>query len=149
MYCRFEDSFSFLSFFFFFSFDVKKSSDLQHMDPPRTGTVGRHVVWPWTVPILGMADREFELWTGSNMGSSDLEFRLETGPVRGMADPELAYYSSLGLDPNKLGLTNPEFELKTGPDMGWADLAFSLRTGSNMGLTHPELGLRIEFLCPA
>ena len=47
-----------------------------------------------------MADREFELWAGSNMGSSDLEFGLETGPVRGLADPELAYYSSLGLDPN-------------------------------------------------
>ena len=62
-----------------------------------------------------MADREFELWTGSNMGSSDLEFGLETGPVRSLADPGLAYYSSLGLDPN---LTYPEFELKTGPDMG-------------------------------
>ena len=47
-----------------------------------------------------MADREFELWTGSDMGSSDLEFELETGPVRGLADPELAYCSSLGLDPN-------------------------------------------------
>ena len=49
-----------------------------------------------------MADREFELWTAavSNMGSSDLEFGLETGPVRGLADPELAYYSSLGLDAN-------------------------------------------------
>ena len=35
---------------------------------------GRHVVRLWTVPNLGMADREFELWTGSNMGSSDLEF---------------------------------------------------------------------------
>ena len=52
------------------------------------------------MPILGMADREFELWTGSNMGLSDLEFGLETGSVRGLADPELAYYSSLGLDPN-------------------------------------------------
>ena len=41
---------------------------------------GRHVVRPWTVPNLSMADREFELWTGSNMGSSDLEFGLETGP---------------------------------------------------------------------
>ena len=61
---------------------------------------GRHVVRPWAVPNLGMADREFELWTGSNMGSSDLEFGQETGPVRGLADPELAYYSSLGLDPN-------------------------------------------------
>ena len=47
-----------------------------------------------------MADREFELWTGSDMGSSDLEFGLETGPVRGLADPELAYCSSLGLDPD-------------------------------------------------
>ena len=33
---------------------------------------GRHVVRPWIVPNLGMADREFELWTGSDMGSSDL-----------------------------------------------------------------------------
>ena len=47
-----------------------------------------------------MAEREFELWTGSNMGSSDLEFGLGTGPDRGLADTELAYYSSLGLDPN-------------------------------------------------
>ena len=75
------------------------------------------------------------------MGSSDLEFELETGPARGLADPELAYCSSLGLD--------PEFKLKTGPDMGWADQAFCLRTGSNLGLTHPELGLRIWFLGPA
>ena len=44
---------------------------------------GRHVVRPWTMPNLGMADREFELWPGSNMGSSDLEFGLETGPVLG------------------------------------------------------------------
>ena len=59
------------------------------------------------MPNLGMADWEFELWTGSNMGSSDLEFRLETGPVRGLADPELAYYSSLRLDPNcVIGLCN-------------------------------------------
>ena len=43
---------------------------------------GRHVVRPWTVPNLGMADWEFELWTGSSMGSSDLKFGLETGPVR-------------------------------------------------------------------
>ena len=28
----------------------------------------RHVVRPWTVPNLGMADWTFELWTGSNMG---------------------------------------------------------------------------------
>ena len=61
---------------------------------------GRHVVKPRTVPNQGMADREFELWTGSNLGSSDLEFGLETGPNRGLTDPELAYYSSLGLDPN-------------------------------------------------
>ena len=47
-----------------------------------------------------MADPVFELWTGSNMGSSDLEFGLETVPVKGLADPELAYYSSLGLEPN-------------------------------------------------
>ena len=52
------------------------------------------------MPNLGMADWTFELWTGSNMGSSDLEFRLETGPIRGFADPELAYSSSLVLDPN-------------------------------------------------
>ena len=87
MYCRLED--------FFY---VKKSSDLQHME--LLHGFGRHVVRPWDVPNLGMADREFELWTGSNMGSSDLEFGLETGPVRGLADPELAYYSSLGHDPN-------------------------------------------------
>ena len=62
--------------------------------------VGRHIVRPSTVPNLGMANRAFELWTGSDMGSSDLEFGLETGPVRGLADPELAYCSSLGLDPN-------------------------------------------------
>ena len=53
-----------------------------------------------TVPNLGMADWTFEIWTGSNMGSSDLEFRLENGPISGLADPELAYSSSLGLDPN-------------------------------------------------
>ena len=57
----------------------------------------RHVVRPWTVPNLGMADWTFEIWTGSNMGSSDLEFRLETWPIRGLADPELAYSSSLDL----------------------------------------------------
>ena len=38
---------------------------------------GRHVVRPWTVSNLGMADREFELWTGSNIGSSDLEFGID------------------------------------------------------------------------
>ena len=47
-----------------------------------------------------MPDRELELSTGSNMDSSDLKFGLETGLVRGLADPELAYYSSLGLDAN-------------------------------------------------
>ena len=67
MYCRLED----------FLFDVVHGFN-------------RDVVRPWTVPNLGMADREFELWTGSDMGSSDLEFELETGPVRGLA----------GLDPN-------------------------------------------------
>ena len=48
-----------------------------------------------------------KIWTGRlryglgpNMGSSDLDFRLETGPIRGLADPELAYSSSLELDPN-------------------------------------------------
>ena len=76
MYCRLED----------FLFDVV----LVH-------GFGRDVVRPWTVPNLGMADREFELWTGSDMDSLDLEFELETGPVRGFADPELAYCSSLGL----------------------------------------------------
>ena len=30
----------------------------------------KHVVRPWTVPNLGMADWTFEIWTGS----SDLEF---------------------------------------------------------------------------
>ena len=60
---------------------------------------GRHVVRPWTVPNLGMVDREFELWTGSNMGSSDLEFGLDWAR-QGFGRPELAYYSSLGLDPN-------------------------------------------------
>ena len=29
--------------------------------------IDRHVVRPWFVSNLGMADREFELWTGSNM----------------------------------------------------------------------------------
>ena len=52
------------------------------------------------MPYLGMADREFVLWTGFDMGLSDLEFGLEIGPVRRSAHPELAYYSSLGLDPN-------------------------------------------------
>ena len=61
---------------------------------------GRHIVWPWTVPSLGIAGQEFEIWTGSNMGSSGLEFGLEIGPVSGLADLELAFYSSLGLDPN-------------------------------------------------
>ena len=34
------------------------------------------------------------------MGYSDLEFGLETEPVTGLADQELAYYPSLGPDPN-------------------------------------------------
>ena len=52
----------------------------------------RHVVRPWTVPNLGMADWTFELWTGSNMGSSDLEFRLETGPSH--ETPDVAFRSA-------------------------------------------------------
>ena len=58
---------------------------------------GNHVVRPGTVPNLGMAGWEFELWTGSESGSSDLEFGLETRPVTGLA--ELAYCPSLGGDP--------------------------------------------------
>ena len=95
MYCRLED--------FFFFFDVKKIlRSATHGSTENWVLHGfaRHVVRPWTVPNLGMADREFELWTGSNMSSSDLEVGPETGPVRGLADPESAYYSSLGLDPN-------------------------------------------------
>ena len=91
MFCTLED------FFFYF---VKKSSAHGSTENWVLHEFGRHVVRPWTVPNLGMAEREFELWTGSNMGSSDLEFGVETGPVRGLADPELTYYSSLGLDPN-------------------------------------------------
>ena len=82
---------------------LKKSSDLPTHGSTENWVLhgfGRHVVRPWTVPNVGMADLEFELWTGSNMGSSDLGLGLETGPVRGLADPELAFYSSLGLDPN-------------------------------------------------
>ena len=96
MYCRLED------FFFFFLKLKKILRSATHGSTDNWGLhgFGRHVVRPWTVPNLGMADREFELWTGSNMGSSDLEFGLETGPVRSLANPELAYYSSLGLDPN-------------------------------------------------
>ena len=90
MYCRLED--------FFLS--LKNPRSTTHGSTENWGLhgFGRHVGRPWTVPNLGMADREFELWTGSNKGSSDLEFGLETGPVRSLADPELAYYS--GLDPN-------------------------------------------------
>ena len=94
MYCRLED--------FFFD-DVKKTLRSATHGSTENWVLhgfGRHAVWPWTVPNLGMADREFELWKGSDKGSSDLEFGLETGPVRGLADPELAYCSSLGLDPN-------------------------------------------------
>ena len=90
MYCRLED--------FFFFFDVKNpqicNRELGPTWVPQTRSR------PWTVPNLVMADWTFEIWTGSNMGSSDLEFRLETGSIRGLADPELAYSSSLGLDPN-------------------------------------------------
>ena len=93
MYSRLED----------FFFDVKKifrSATHGSAENCVLNGLGRHVVRPWTVPSLGMADREFELWTGYNIGSSDLELGLETEPVRDLADPELAYYSSLGLDPN-------------------------------------------------
>ena len=97
MYCRLED------FFFFFFFDVKNPQICNTWITENwvLQWFHRHVIRPWTVPNLGMADWTFELWTGSNMGSSDLEFRLETGPIRGLADQELAYSSSrLGLDPN-------------------------------------------------
>ena len=90
-------------FFFFFFFDVKKILRSATHGSTESWVIhgfGRHVVWPWIVPNLGMADREFELWTGFDMGLSDLEFGLETGPVRGLADPEFAYYFSQGLDPN-------------------------------------------------
>ena len=42
---------------------LKKSSDLQHGSTEKwlLHGFGRHIVRPWTVPILGMADREFEL----------------------------------------------------------------------------------------
>ena len=93
MYCRLED-------FFLFCQKILRSATHRSTENWVLHECGRHVVRPWTVPNMGMAEREFELWTGSNMGSSDLEFGLETGPVRGLADPELAYYSSLGLDPN-------------------------------------------------
>ena len=92
MYCRLED--------FFYVKKILRSATHGSTKNWFLHGFGRHVVRPWTVPILGMAEREFELWTGSNMGSSDLEFGLETGTVRGVADPELACYSSLGLDPN-------------------------------------------------
>ena len=92
MYCRLED--------FFYVKKILRSATHGSTENWFLHGFSRHVVRPWTVPILGMADRVFELWTGSNMGSSDLEFGLETGPVRGLADPKLANYSSLGLDPN-------------------------------------------------
>ena len=96
MYCRLED------FFFFFFLILKILRSATHGSTENWVLHGfrRHVVRPWTVPNLSMADWTFEIWTGSNMGLSDLEFRLETGPIRGLADPELAYSSSLGLDPN-------------------------------------------------
>ena len=82
MYCRLEE-------FFFVKNNLRSAT---HESPENwvLHGFGRHVVRPWTVPNLGMPDREFELWTGTNMGSSDLEYGLETGPVRGLADPELA-----------------------------------------------------------
>ena len=68
--------FFFLFLFFFFAFcDVKKilrSASHGSTESWVLHGFGRHVVRPWTVPNLGMADREFELWTGFNMGSSDL-----------------------------------------------------------------------------
>ena len=85
-------AFSIVDLSIFYLMWLKKSSTLQHTD---LTWVGRHIVRPSTVPNLGMADREFELWTWSDMGSSDLEFGLETGPVRGLEDPEWAYFSSL------------------------------------------------------
>ena len=94
MHCTLED---------FFFFDVKKilrSATHGSTENWILHGFGRHVVRPWTVSNLDMADREFELLTRFNMGSSDLEFGLETGPDRGLAEPELVYYSSLGLDPN-------------------------------------------------
>ena len=97
MYCRLEDV---VCLFFFYVKKILRSATNGSTENWLLHGFGRHVVRPWTVPILGMADQEFELWTGSNMGSSDLEFGLETGPIRGLADPELAYYSSLVLDPN-------------------------------------------------
>ena len=93
MYCRLED-------FFFLMLKILRSATHGSTENWVLHGFRRHVVRPWTVPNLGMADWTFELWTGSNMGSSDLEFRLETRPIRGLADPELAYSSSLGLDPN-------------------------------------------------
>ena len=93
MYCRLE-------YFFFEVKNILRSETYGSTENWGLHGCGRHVVRPLTVPNLGMADRQFELWTWSNMGSSDLEFGLETGPVRSLADPELAYYSSLGLDPN-------------------------------------------------
>ena len=66
MYCRLEDF-----------FEVKKFLRSATQGSTENWVLhgfGRHVVRPWTVPNLGMADREFELWTGVNMGSPDLEF---------------------------------------------------------------------------
>ena len=87
-------------FFFFDVIKILRSATHGSAENWVLNGFGRHVVRPWTMPNLGMVDQEFELWTGSNMGSSDLEFGLETRSVRGLADPELAYYSSLGLDSN-------------------------------------------------
>ena len=105
-YCRLEYCF----------YVVKKPSDPSHRSAENwvLHGFGRHVVRTGTVPNLGLADWELELWTGSDMGSlvSDLEFGLETGPVTGLTDQNWLRTWS------KLGLTNPEFELKTGPCMG-------------------------------
>ena len=80
MYCRLED--------FFYLMLYMGSAETKF-------GLGLSLTWVWQTG-------SFELWTGSDMGSSDLEFELETGPVRSLADPELAYCSSLGLDPNWL-----------------------------------------------
>ena len=85
MYCRLED--------IFYVKKILRSEPHGSTENWVLHGFGRHVVRPWIVPNLSMADREFRLWTGSNMDSSDLEFGLKTGPVRSLADPELAYYS--------------------------------------------------------
>ena len=88
MYCRLGDFFRLLK--------ILRSATHRSTENWVLHGFGRHVVQPVTMPNLGMADREFELWTASDMGSSEMVFGLETGPVTGLA--ELAYYPSLGLD---------------------------------------------------